>query len=205
MKLLLADDHDLVRDSLVALITTYGPGWEITAVSNLDAALGMLKRGNRYDIAVLDLQMPGMNGLEGLRKVIAGWPNLPIALMSGAAHDRDVEAALAMGAKGYLPKTIGGKALVHAIELILAGEVFLPSGALRQPATPSAEVRPAGLTDRESQVLGHLKEGLPNKEIALRLDINVATVKLHLRSLSKKLAVRNRTQLVLKAIELGLG
>src|SRR5262245_230774 len=104
MKLLLADDHDLVRDSLVALITTYGPGWEITAVSNLDAALGMLKRGNRYDIAVLDLQMPGMNGLEGLRKVIAGWPNLPIALMSGAAHDRDVEAALAMGAKGYLPK-----------------------------------------------------------------------------------------------------
>ena len=71
--------------------------------------------------------------------------------------------------------------------------------------TSNCRVRPAGLTDRETQVLGQLKEGLANKEIALRLDINVATVKLHLRSLSKKLAVRNRTQLVLKAIELGLG
>ena len=205
MKLLLADDHDLVRDSLVTLITAYAPGTEVTAVSNLDAALGMLKRGNRYDIAILDLQMPGMNGLEGLGKMIAGWPNLPIALMSGTAHDEDVEAALVMGAKGYLPKTMAGKVLVRAIELILAGEVFLPSDALRQPAAAGTEVRPAGLTDRETQVLGQLKVGLANKEIALRLDINVATVKLHLRSLSKKLAVRNRTQLVLKAIELGLG
>jgi len=91
MRILLADDQDLVRDSLVTLIAAYAPGTEITDVCSLDAALGMLKRGSRYDVAILDLQMPGMNGLEGLRKVVAGWPGLPVALMSGAARDSDVE------------------------------------------------------------------------------------------------------------------
>jgi two-component system, NarL family, nitrate/nitrite response regulator NarL len=206
MKVLLADDQDLVRDSLVTLISAYAPGAEVTGVNSLDAAIGMLKRGNRYDVAILDLQMPGMNGLEGLGKVIASWPNLPVVLMSGAASDSDVEKAITMGAKGYLPKTMAGKVLVRAIELILAGEVYLPSTALRQaPRADAPERRPSALTEREFQVLRQLKEGLANKEIAQRLDINVATVKLHLRSLSKKLEVRNRTELVLKAIQLGLG
>jgi len=204
MRILLADDQDLVRDSLVTLITAYAPGSEVTDVCSLDAALGMLKRGTRYDVAILDLQMPGMNGLEGLRKIITGWPGLPVALMSGAARESEVEEALDMGAKGYIPKSMAGKALVRAIELILAGEVFLPSTALRtSPGVREAE-RNSGLTDRESQVLKQLREGLSNKEIAQRLEINVATVKLHMRSMSKKLEVRNRTELVLKAIQLGL-
>jgi two-component system nitrate/nitrite response regulator NarL len=203
MKILLADDQDLVRDSLVTLISAYAPGAEVTGVASLDAALGMLRRGTRYDMAVLDLHMPGMNGLEGLRKVIIGWPDLPVALMSGAARDSDVEEALAVGAKGYLPKTMAGKALVRALELMLAGEIYLPSTALRPGA--GASDRQSGLTEREGQVLKQLKEGLANKEIAQRLGINVATVKMHLRSLSKKLEARNRTELVLKAIQLGLG
>ena len=204
MRILLADDQDLVRDSLVTLITAYSPGSEVTDVCSLDAALGMLRRGSRYDVAILDLQMPGMNGLEGLRKVISGWPALPVALMSGAARESEVEEALDMGAKGYIPKSMAGKALVRAIELILAGEVFLPSTALRSsPGAREAE-RNSGLTDREGQVLKQLREGLSNKEIAQRLDINVATVKLHMRSMSKKLGARNRTEVVLKAIQLGL-
>src|SRR4029077_12481612 len=132
-----------------------------------------------------------------------GWPGLPVALMSGAARDSDVEEALALGAKGYLPKTMTGKALVRALELMLAGEVYLPSTALR-PVTGAPDRR-SGLTDREGLVLKQLKEGLANKEIAQRLGIKVATVKMHLRSLSKKLEARNRTELVLKAIQLGLG
>ena len=204
MRILLADDQDLVRDSLVTLITAYSPGSEVTDVCSLDAALGMLRRGSRYDVAILDLQMPGMNGLEGLRKVISGWPALPVALMSGAARESEVEEALDMGAKGYIPKSMAGKALVRAIELILAGEVFLPSTALRtSPGAREAE-RSSGLTDREGQVLKQLREGLSNKEIAQRLDINVATVKLHMRSMSKKLGARNRTEVVLKAIQRGL-
>ncbi len=205
MKILLADDQDLVRDSLVTLISAYAPGSEVTGVNSLDAALGMLRRGTRYDMAVLDLHMPGMNGLEGLRKMIVGWPELPVALMSGAARDSDVEEALAMGAKGYLPKTMAGKALVRALELMLAGEIYLPSTALRPATGAGASDRHSGLTEREGQVLKQLKEGLANKEIAQRLGINVATVKMHLRSLSKKLEARNRTELVLKAIQLGLG
>jgi DNA-binding NarL/FixJ family response regulator len=204
MRILLADDQDLVRDSLVTLITAYAPGSEITDVCSLDAALGMLKRGSRYDVAILDLQMPGMNGLEGLRKIINGWPALPVALMSGAARESEVEEALDMGAKGYIPKSMAGKALVREIELILAGEVFLPSTALRTSPSAREAERNSGLTEREGQVLKQLLEGLSNKEIAQRLDINVATVKLHMRSMSKKLEVRNRTELVLKAIQLGL-
>lgn len=204
MRILLADDQDLVRDSLVTLITAYAPGSEVTDVCNLDAALGMLKRGSRYDVAILDLQMPGMNGLEGLRKVITGWPAMPVALMSGAARESEVEEALDMGAKGYIPKSMAGKALVRAIELILAGEVFLPSTALRSSAGTREAERSSGLTEREGQVLKQLREGLSNKEIAQRLEINVATVKLHMRTMSKKLAARNRTELVLKAIQRGL-
>ncbi len=204
MRILLADDQDLVRDSLVTLIRAYAPESDVTDVCSLDAALGMLKRGNRYDVAILDLQMPGMNGLEGLRKVITGWPDLPVALMSGAARESEVEEALEMGAKGYIPKSMAGKALVRAVELILAGEVFLPSTALRTSAGAREAERNSGLTEREGQVLKQLREGLSNKEIAQRLDINVATVKLHMRSLSKKLEVRNRTELVLKAIQRGL-
>ena len=205
MKILLADDQDLVRDSLITLISAYAPGSEVIGVNSLDAALGLLRRGTRYDIAVLDLHMPGMNGLEGLGKVIAGWPALPVALMSGAASDSDVETALSMGAKGYLPKTMPGKALVRALELILAGDIYLPSTALRPGMGTGTPDRRSGLTDREGQVLKQLKGGLANKEIAQQLGINVVTVKMHLRSLSKKLDARNRTELVLKAIQLGLG
>jgi DNA-binding NarL/FixJ family response regulator len=174
-------------------------------VNSLDAALGVLRRNSRYDVAVLDLHMPGMNGLEGLGKVISGWPALPVALMSGAASDSDVERALSMGARGYLPKTMPGKTLVRALELILAGDIYLPSTALRPMIGSGAPDRRSGLTDREGQVLKQLKEGLANKEIAQQLGINVVTVKMHLRSLSKKLEARNRTELVLKAIQLGLG
>jgi two-component system nitrate/nitrite response regulator NarL len=204
MKILLADDQDLVRDSLITLITAYSAGSEVTGVNSLDAALDMLNRGIRYDLTILDLQMPGMNGVAGLRKVTAGWPQMAVALMSGAASDSDVEEALAYGAKGYLPKSMAGKALVRAIELIMAGEVYLPSTALRG-ASQAAPMDRLGLTQRECQVLKELKEGLANKEIAQRLGLNVATVKMHLRSLSRKLEARNRTDVVLKAIQLKLG
>jgi two-component system, NarL family, nitrate/nitrite response regulator NarL len=207
MRIVLADDHDLVRDSLVTLISHYSTGSEVIGVDCLDAALSALRRGPRYDLAILDLHMPGMNGLGGLKKLITEWPDLPVALMSGAAHSSDIEAALAMGARGYLPKTMAGRGLVQALELILAGEIFLPSNTLRSnPGRIEGDTPDRGLnlTERERQVLQHLKEGMANKEIAQRLSIHEATVKLHLRTLSKKLGARNRTDLVLKAIQLGL-
>ncbi len=207
MRILLADDHNLVRDSLSALICHYSTGAEVVGVDCLDAALDALKRGPAFDLVVRDMRMPGMTGLIGLQKVIPQWPKLPIVLMSGWASDGDVEVALALGARGYLPKTMAGRSLVQALELILAGEVFLPSTALRPGSRRGADGGPdqlVKLSEREHQVLLHLKQGLANKEIARLLGVHETTVKLHLRTLSKKVRANNRTDLVLKAIQLGL-
>lgn len=207
MRIVLADDQSLVRDSIAALIAHYSPGSEIVALDGLDAVIETLRARDDFDVVILDMRMPGMNGVVGLKKVVAEWPNLPVVLMSGAASSNDVEAALALGARGYLPKTMAGRGLVQALELVLAGEIFLPATALRPGSEWNAgpdHVRPLGLTERERQVLQRLKEGLANKEIAKELSIHLPTVKLHLRTLSRKLEAKNRTDLVLKAIRLGL-
>ncbi len=204
MKVLLADDHDLVRDGMIAILSRDDPATDVSAVDDLDAALGLLEEKS-FDVIVLDLRMPGMRGLAGISRVRELYPNLPIVLLSGAISQTDVDEAYELGIRGFVPKTLAGKALVNALRLVVAGERYVPSTMIRDPREQEAIEKAAGtLSPREAQVLQRLAHGASNKEIARALSIQETTVKLHLRNLSDKLDARNRTEIVVRAIEQGL-
>jgi len=208
MKVVLADDHDLVRDGLIALIARDDPTIEVTPVPDLNGALRALNEDS-YDVVVLDLRMPGMQGLEGVRRVMQRYKDLPIVLMSGVINGSDIDEAYALGVRGFVPKTMAGKALVNALRLVVAGERYIPSILMEQRhhepgGEDSGGSGPVNLSPRETQVLQRLSHGASNKEIARSLEIQETTVKLHLRNLSEKLSARNRTDIVIKAIEKGL-
>lgn len=204
MKVLLADDHDLVRDGLMALITRDDPSIEVEGAQDLEEALGKLDRAD-YDVVLLDLRMPGMQGLDGVRRVADAHPSLPIILMSGAISQPDVDAAYRLGIRGFFPKTLAGKALVNALRLVVAGERYIPEMLVHRAREASeAASCITQLSPRETQVLQCLSHGASNKEIAQSLSIQETTVKLHLRNLAEKLGARNRTEIVVRAMEQGL-
>lgn len=200
MRLLLADDHDLVRDAVGRWIETAEPDAEIAYASDYAAAYAALCSGERFDLALIDWQMPGMDGLVGLRRLLTAAKNRPVAIFSGAAARPEIDAALTLGVAGFLPKTLSGNALLAALRLMIAGERYIPAALHAAPAPA-----PLGLSDAESRVLGQLFLGRSNKEIAMAIDAPESTVKLHLRGLSRKLDARNRTELIIRAMQKGLG
>jgi two-component system nitrate/nitrite response regulator NarL len=207
MRVLLADDHNLVRDALKNYIERLDPSVEILTAESLDDALVVAERSHPIDLVILDLKMPGMYGLDGLKEMRTRLPDLPVVIMSGGASQDDVRDALDLGARGFLPKTLSGPALVSAMRLILAGERFVPLDAFSAPAPDTATPLPvndatASLTQREREVLDYLKDGLSNKEIARALDLQEVTIKLHIRGICRKLGAKNRTQAALRAQEL---
>ncbi len=174
-------------------------------------------RNARLDLIILDLMMPGMNGLAGLRRMLKRKPNVPVVILSGSTRQQDIVGALELGAKGFVPKTISGKAMLSALRMILAGETYVPSAVLR--AVPAEDDRDdlrgdlvggaedgstQKLTRRQQQVLDLLVRGHTNKKIAMELNLKEITVKIHLQSVFRKFGVSNRTQAVALALQRGM-
>ena len=227
MRLLLADDHSLFRDALVQYIERAEPDAHVVLARDVHEVMEVVDQYDDIDLILLDLRMPGMNGLQGLEKLRQKKPDIPVVMISGLAEKADVDEAMAMGAAGYFPKTMSGKALMGGIRRVLSGEVFLardhntnevmPSYYNGQPAADEAVNVAHGfdkikggsnddfrLTPREKEVLSHLLRGASNKEIARSLDLQVVTVKLHVRSICRKMGAENRTQAALIAQRQGL-
>lgn len=212
MKLLLADDHTLFRDALLLYIRRAQPDVEVDVSKDFGGARDLLKQSQDYDLVLLDLRMPGMDGLNGLREVRQNYPDMRVVLMSGVAKPSDVGEALDIGASGYFPKTLSGRALIDAIQSVLDGEIYIPMDGEQimaayyddQEAKAKKNAEEINLTPREMDVLTGLSEGLLNKEIAENLGIEVVTVKMHVRNICMKLDVQNRTQAALKARDLWL-
>ncbi len=155
---------------------------------------------------VLDFSMPGMDGVEGVRTLRGAYPDLAVAVTSGVAKMRDVKTVLDLGARGFLPKTLTGSAYAGALRVIAEGGTFVPVETMQALAAAAADrkVNAEGLTPREREVLEGIADGKPNKQIARDLDIHEVTVKLHARSIFKKIGVQNRSQAAVVARERGL-
>lgn len=203
MKILIADDHDLLRDTLVMFLETQGD-IQTTCAKDLPEAVSALQQDASYDLVLLDFNMPGMNGLDGLEHVLRTYPGVKMALMSGVATRAIAEKALAQGASGFLPKTLTAKSLVNAVKFMAMGEQYAPLEFMTAEEDVPANELAEKLSKRELQVLQGLTEGKSNKEIARDLDVQEPTVKLHMKTLYRKIGASNRTQAALLARDAGL-
>jgi DNA-binding NarL/FixJ family response regulator len=216
MKVLLVDDHTLVRRGLAQLLSTVVKGAEVTEAADADEAAELLKHA-QHDVALVDIRMPGRDGLELLREIRTSWPDLPVIMLSSYDNGEYVKAALAEGAAGYLLKDTTPEDLAQAIVVALSGSgnVLSPravrnlfEGTMRTDGPDATERNPlhdAGLTRRESDVLHLLASGASNRDISRQLFLSEKTVKAHLAAVFRKLGVSNRTQAAMAAVSMGLG
>ena len=215
MRVLLADDHDLVRDALKAYIETIPGAPDVLQASSFAEAVQQAAETPGIDVIILDLYMPGMNGFTGLEVMRERFPEVPVVILSGMAQREEVFTALRRGAAGFIPKTLSVKAMLYALQLVLAGEMYLPSmvltpeeGGTRAQPIPGRKLSEGGgplesLTPRERDVLSLLSKGLSNKEIASQLSLKPITVASHLKAVFRKLGAANRTQAAKIALEFG--
>jgi two-component system nitrate/nitrite response regulator NarL len=147
-----------------------------------------------FDLAILDLHMPGADGFKGIEKTLAEFPRIPLVVISGAATPDDVKRALELGARGFLPKTLPPKVLTAALQVVVSGGTYVPADYAQGQASAAPAKTVAGLTPRENEVLTLLATGNSNKEIGRALTLQEITVKLHVRNIFRKLGVRNRVE-----------
>jgi DNA-binding NarL/FixJ family response regulator len=210
MRILVADDHALLTDTLAMQANGLAPDLTIETVADLPSVLAHAE-GEQLALIVLDLYMPGMNGLGGLAALRRKFPKVPVALMSGEISSTTMETARAAGAVGFIPKTIRLKDMLAAIRAMASGEQFFPPADGARPLVAGGdETSPGGrgvfssLTKRELQVLHELCKGASNIEIGKALSLEPVTVGLYLRTIYRKLDVQSRVQAVKLSLESGL-
>lgn len=209
--LLIADDHPLFRAALKQAARDALGEVELFEGDSLESVLALLEAQPQVDLVLLDLHMPGNHGLAGLAAVRAQYPGVAVIVVSANDDPRVVRRALDHGAAGYLPKSAGLDELRDAIRSVLACETWLPpvlrasvARAQSAPSDTDLAARLASLSPQQFRVLSLVADGLLNKQIADRLDIQERTVKAHLTAIFERLGVRNRTQasVVLRELEL---
>jgi DNA-binding NarL/FixJ family response regulator len=198
IRVLLADDHQLVRSGLAALLTGSDDIEVVGTASNGMEAVE-LARETSPDVVLMDLVMPGMDGVEATRRLVADQPQVQVVVLTSFSDQERILAALDAGAVGYLLKDVDPAELVRGVRAAARGESPLHPKAARSLLSSRTENRPAErtnveLTPREAEVLNLLRQGLANKQIARALGISQATVKAHLTSVFQRIGVTDRVQ-----------
>ena len=200
MKVLVADDHPLVREGIENVLCRIDADLCLLEADDFTGVKIVVEQHPDLDLALLDLSMPDMKGAESvweLRKMI---PSTPIAIISASENLNDIRQAINNGANGYIPKSSRNKVMLGALQLILSGGLYLPPQWLEAPSIPQH----APLTDRQLELLNLLAVGKTNKEIARDMSISDKTVKAHLSEIFRRLGASNRTQAVHRAVSDGL-
>jgi DNA-binding NarL/FixJ family response regulator len=210
VRIVVADDHPIVRDGLRALVEA-SPGIELIGEATNGEEVIELARRVRPDVVLMDLAMPGRNGIEATREIASnGWASA-VLILTMFADDESIFAAMRAGARGYLLKDAGHEEMRRAIEGVGAGEAIFGAGVAQRMVGFFARARDLGvqpfpeLTDREREVLAEIAGGASNASIALHLGISVKTVRNHVSTILSKLMVVDRAQAIVRAREAGLG
>jgi DNA-binding NarL/FixJ family response regulator len=208
VRLLIADDHDVVRAGLKSLLGDVRDIDIVAEAADGDEAIRMARR-HRPDVVMLDVRMPGTDGLAVLGHLRADLPATAVLMFSSYDNPTYIARAMALGAAGYLVKNASRDEIISAIRRVAAGESLWSRESMRKITGALSTPRASGeleapLTKRESEVLRQLALGLSNKEIAQALNISYETVKEHVQHILRKLGVADRTQAAVWAVRKGL-
>ncbi len=207
LSIVIADDHPMVRDALSLALRQAFPAAEVALAETFGEAKAMIDSRIETDLIVLDLDMPGMQGLTGLATLRATAPAVPVVILSATRNPAAMRQAVEMGAAGFISKSAAMNAIVASIQTVLAGGICLPDVASDAALTVQDRdlaARAASLTPQQHRVLALMAEGKPNKLIAADMQISEPTVKAHVTEILRKLEVHSRTQAVLLAQRLAL-
>ena len=206
VRVVVADDHSLVRQGLRRSLDDATDIQIVAEAASGEDVLDQVER-HRPDIALLDIRMPGMNGIEAAVRIADRFPEVSVVMLTGHDERRHVVEAVRAGAKGYVLKTRDAEDLAHTLRRVAAGDLVIDQDmvpALAEEITEGRTGTTDGLSGREVEILGLLADGLTNKEIGARLFISPDTVKTHLEHICQKLGTADRTSSVAEALRRGL-
>jgi DNA-binding NarL/FixJ family response regulator len=212
VSLLVVEDHALVREGLVRTLSQLEPGISVFEACDCDSANALLEQKPDLDLILLDLCLPGLDGLACLASFRKHYPRVPVVILSAYDDPQTISRAMKCGAAGFVPKTYSSDRLMMAVRRVLAGEVFVPELFFGEPTTVlprfplGGESAPAdfGLTARQAEVLSLMARGKSNRNIASVLGLSEGTVKIHLTAIFKALGVGSRTQAMVVIAQQGI-
>ncbi|MCH8542258.1 MAG: response regulator transcription factor [Alcanivorax sp.] len=208
MKILLIDDHALFRDGVALLLAELPVKPVVLEAEDCTSGCELLSTHADIGLILLDLELPGINGVDGLRQIRQDYPRTPVIVISAHESVSNVTAVIDAGAMGFIPKSSTTQVMLAALNLVLAGGIYLPplvlatvTGTTSAPATTAESI---GLSERQAMVLERLLRGNSNKEICRELDLSPSTVKNHVSAVFRALNVSSRTQALVAAARLGI-
>lgn len=214
MKILVVDDHPLVREAMAQLVTRLGVAVQVMEAQDCMSGVEIAHAHPDLDLVLLDLNLPGLRGIPALERFRRDYPATPVVVVSMFRDRETVTEAIRHGAMGFIPKSAGRETIVSALRLVLSGAVYVPpevaleaapaDDALHAGIGHSRSAAALGLTPRQGQVLALVMKGRANKEICRELGLAERTVKAHLTAVLNALKVTSRTQAVIAANRLGL-
>ncbi|MDX2240070.1 MAG: response regulator transcription factor [Leptolyngbyaceae cyanobacterium bins.302] len=200
IRILLAEDHDIVRDGIAAVLNSHEQFTVIAQVANGAEAIAAY-RTHQPDVTLMDLRMPVVEGVDAIKQIHSEFPQARIIILTTYDTDEDIYRGLQAGAKGYLLKGTKSTELVTAIQQVYNGQRYIPPDVAIKLAQ---RIQGAELTDRELEVLRLMTKGRGSKEMSAALNVSEGTVRFHINNILSKLGVRDRTQAVLTALRRGL-
>jgi len=200
IRILIVDDHPLLREGIVSLVEKQADMAIVAEASNGNEALRLFQQ-HIPDITLMDLRLPGMNGIEAMTAILAEFPAAKIIVLTTVSGDAQILRALKAGARGYLLKDLLRKELLEAIRTVQAGRKRIPSEIAAQIAEHASDTT---LTRREIEVLQLIASGNPNKLVADKLSVTEDTIKMHVKNILCKLDANDRTHAVAIAIKRGI-
>lgn len=211
MKVLIVDDHALIREALHSVLKQLNREAVIVEASNSQQAMRIVEEHPDISFILLDINLPDRDGFSVLRELRERYATIAIVILSSSDDQDTVKRAFKLGALGFIPKTTEREVILNAIKLVFSGGVYIPSQMLEETRSPRPIAEPAGrdsfkgigLTDRQIEVLALLMKGRSNKVIAKTLNMAVPTVKNHITAVLKALGVASRAEAIIKVGKMG--